>query len=84
MSLFSFKKVKVPAGEVKELTAYESWTISWDSGYRRYQSSDYFHTKRQSEVFTNEDDAKAFKKALDDALALLKDGKDRNIIIEKN
>lgn len=63
-----FKKIFVPAN-TQEITTYESWTVRWNSLKGSY-SSDW---REEVEVFTNEEDAKIFKKALEDARKLLKD-----------
>lgn len=81
MALFIFKKVTVPSGETKDLTAYESWTVRWDSVKHFYDRS--YHSTQQAEVFTNEDDAKKFRDSLKAALVLLKDG-ERKVEITKN
>lgn len=73
-----FKKIFVPAN-TQEITAYESWTVRW-TAIKRHHSWDW---KEEVEVFTNEDDAKTFKKTLEDARKLLKDY-DFPIKINKN
>ena len=63
-----FKKLFIPSGEKQEVTAYESWVVRWESRYGEYSSS----TQKEAEVFTNEEEAKAFAKQLTEAFKLIK------------
>lgn len=79
--MFNFKKIKVPTGDEKELTAYESWSVRWNSRHGPYSGD---LTKR-AEVFRTHEEAEAFKKALEDANKLLKNTANETCIeLEKN
>ena len=76
-----FKKLFVSTDETKEITAYESWMVRWNS----VNGSGRFPDKTaQSEVFTNEEDAKIFKKTLEEAIKFTKSDYDSDIKITKN
>ena len=75
-----FKKLFVPSGEQKELTALENWTVRWDSRYDDYSYS----IKPEAEVFTSKEDAIEFKKAVENAFKLLKyKGESTKVTIQK-
>ena len=62
------KFISVPTGDTKEVVALDNWVVSWKSKHGEYKS-DY---RQEFEVFLNEDDAKDFKKSLEDAFKILK------------
>jgi hypothetical protein len=76
-----FKKLIIPSGEKTEMVAYKSWVVRWKSA--RHDSSMFWYSKEESEIFPSEQDAKRFKEALIDARLLLKD-KNFDIKVEEN
>lgn len=69
MKLFSFKTIKIPAGE-QAVKAFESWTVRWQS-FEGYGSM-YAQKKDEAEVFTTKEDAENFAFAIKAAYKLTK------------
>lgn len=63
------KPIQVPAtNEVKTIDAVQVWTVRWLSRSGPYSGD----LRQEVEAFTSEDEAKAFKEALENAYKLLK------------
>jgi hypothetical protein len=75
-----FKKLFVPAGE-KEVTAYDSWTVRWESA--RFDGGTLAYVKQQVEIFPTQEDAEAFHAALIQSHQLCKSSTNK-IRIERN
>lgn len=72
----------MPSGEQRIVEGLRSWTIRWYS-YRTDSWSSRAHLREEIEVFLNEEDAKAFEKALKDAFKFTKSSV-TEISIEEN
>lgn len=58
---------------------YEAWAVRWTSRFGRFASD----TQPELKVFTSEEDAKLFAKALKDAFALINHTSDAHVSISK-
>lgn len=68
MSFFK-RKVEVPNPEEKiELEGVQLWRVDWISRYDNWSYS----TRKETEVFTSEEDAKKFRDALKEAHKLIR------------
>lgn len=61
-------KMLIPSGEKKEVDVVETWEVRWISRRGRWHTD----TQEEVEIFVDEQAAKDFKKALQDAFKLLK------------
>lgn len=75
-----FKKLFVPSGQKQELTAYETWTVRWESRHGEYHTD----VQPEMEVFTNKDDAHMFATQLKEAFKLIKHTSGSTVKISKN
>lgn len=78
MSIFKRKTIKVPADGEKSLEALQIWTVRWKSRYGNYSDQ----TRPEVEIFTSEEDAKAFKNAIEKAYALIRHSYGTEVSIE--
>lgn len=77
--MFKLFKMKVPSGGTKELEAVEMWVVSW---FKR--TGEYYHSVEKCyQGFTNQEEAKALKKALEDAHKLIGNTSGTIVAIEK-
>lgn len=67
------------AKEAKETNNVEIWMVFWTSRYGDY----HFDVQRCAKAFLTEDDAKDFKKSLEEAQQILQNTNDINITIIK-
>ena len=74
-----FKKIFLKGQEEKELLAYETWVVEWESRYDKYSSD----VKKEFEIFTSNEDAKIFKQRLVDAFNLVKHTSGNKVKISK-
>lgn len=76
---FFKKKNKIAQIEAKEVDGVEVWMVSWSSRH----GDGYYDTKRCAKAFLTEDDAKDFKKSLEEAQQILQNTDSINITIVK-
>ena len=65
--------------EAKETNNVEIWMVSWTSRYGNYHHD----VQRNAKAFLTEEDAKNFKKSLEEAQQILQNTNDINITIVK-
>ena len=69
--MLSFKKKTVPeSNDTKELDVLKSWKVTWYS--TRTYAGKYSNSEMESEFFTSQNDAEAFRESLQSAHKLLK------------
>jgi len=74
------KKIFLPTGQVKEVDALESWTVSWKA-----RTGDFSGNWRMCyEVFIDENTAKEYKQRLEESTKFLRDEWTRDIKLTKN
>jgi hypothetical protein len=74
------KKLVVPqSNETVEKDVVQLWRVDWESRYGSFSNN----TKKETEVFTSEEDAKAFKLSLENAFKLIKHTSGNQVSIEK-
>lgn len=80
-----FKKTnQIPETTNREVEGAEVWIVSWTSLSGRYPNSPTLvGDTRRAKAFLSEDDARDFKKALEDAMSLLQCSFYIDISIEK-
>jgi hypothetical protein len=79
LNLFT-KKLEVPqSNEVKTVDAVQLWSVRWESRYGEYSGS----TRKEMEAFTSEQEAQAFKLALENAFKLLRHTSGTTVILTK-
>lgn len=75
-----FKWLTVPwTNETKQVSAVQLWEVRWTSRYGQY----YHSVKPEVEAFTSEEQAKAFKKSLENAFALTRNTSDDSVDLVK-
>lgn len=74
------KKILVPSGQQVELEGIETWMVRWKSVIVAPFGA---QAQDRAQAFTSEEDAKAFKKALEDANKLLRNCFDLQVKITK-
>lgn len=78
---FKKKKIDVPvSNEIKEIEVIDTWILSWENHFPSYGGT-IIYKEKQYLVFTNEQEARETKDALEKAALLLKD-KGRIITLE--
>mgnify|MGYP003480214104 CR=1 FL=1 len=60
--------------------AHRSWIVRWESRYGAYSAN----TKKEAEIFPLEEDAIAFKDALEAAFKLIRHTSGNKVTIEEN
>lgn len=76
---FFKRKNRVAQIEEKEVDGVEVWVVSWSSRH----GDSYYDTQRCAKAFLTEDDAKDFKKSLEEAQQILQNTNSINITIVK-
>lgn len=76
---FFKRKNKIAQIETKEVDGAEVWMVSWESRH----GDGYYDTQHCAKAFLTEDDAKDFKKSLEEAQQILQNTNNINIAIIK-
>jgi len=74
-----FKKVEVPSGDKKEITAYEKWAVRW-IGTTGYYSG---NAREECEFFTSQEDAEHFADQLREAFKLTRTCGEKSVLLKK-
>lgn len=78
------KDVPVPSGETVNLEGLETWQVTWNRRYSSGLGARHTNHAPVGQLFTNRDDALAFKQALLDAYALVRNTIDPDYVeVEK-
>ena len=75
-----FRKTTVPENnETKQIDVVQTWEVRWRSRHGEYSGD----TREQVEVFTDEQAAKDFETALDNANKLLRNTSNTHVSVKK-
>jgi hypothetical protein len=77
--MFLRRKMKIPNGETKEINTGDMWVVTWIRRYGEFSSN----VTKCFQAFFIEQDAKDFKKSLDDANKLIGNTSQTHVSIEK-
>lgn len=78
--MFKLFKKLIPTGENKSVRVLEdTWRVTWYSRYGEFSG----YVEKECEIFIDEQEAKDFKKQLDDAFTLIKHTSGAIVKLEK-
>jgi hypothetical protein len=81
MKFFNTKPLTVPLeNATKIVDTVQTWTVQWESRYGQFGHD----TRKEFEIFTNEEDAKDFVTALKNAFKLIRHTSGNEVNLKKN
>lgn len=78
MKIFTRKK-KIRDETLTEIDVVRTWEVRWESRHGEWQGN----TEPEVEVFTSEEDAQTFKRALEDAFTLIRHTSGDKVVIKE-